>query len=320
MGVDPPHSARYVLLRVLGALLILGGAVALKQTILTDDAEALQTFGAKIKEVTIDSELLGEEMPAEVVVPESAQQGRRRSLVVFLHERGGDESSYLDDELLRTLDRTGSDAPIIAFPRGGPDSYWHDRDDGAWGSYVLDEVVPRLRRRFDVKPGRVALAGISMGGYGAFNLARQQPEKFCAVAGHSPAVWERAGDTAPGAFDDEADFAANDVIAAISSGSALQGKRTWIDVGTDDPFADADRALQGALLRTGARTERRLSWSGGHESAYWGDHWRSYVRFYERSLTACVKADRERREAAGGTATAAGGEPGAEAGGGSATP
>lgn len=281
------HSAGYLTLRALGAVLVVAAALLIENLLLSDDVEALRTFDAKIRQVGVDSELIGKELPTKVVVPRGAQQGGR-SLVVFLHERGGDEDSHIDQELLRALDQVGAKAPIIAFPRGGPDSYWHDRNGGAWGSYVLEEVVPLLRRRLDIKRGRVMLAGISMGGYGAYNLARQRPGKFCAVAGHAPAVWREFNQAAPGAFDDAEDFNRNDVIDLIGMDGKLEGKRAWVDAGTDDPFLEANRELLDSLDAAGARTSRRLAWPGGHETSYWSGNWQAYVDFYVRALAECA--------------------------------
>src|SRR3989442_6361475 len=43
-------------------------------------------------------------------------------------------------------------------------------------------------------------------------LARIAPTRFCAVGGHSAALWFRGADTPAGAFDDAGDFARHDVL------------------------------------------------------------------------------------------------------------
>lgn len=282
----PRASARSVLLRLLAAAAVIAAAIAVQQTILTETPAASDTRGSRVVDFELDSELIGEELPVEVVVPPGARDGKR-SLLVFLHGRGADESSYLDSEMFRGLVAQRGKAPVVAFPRGDPDSYWHDRDSGQWGSYVLDELIPALVRRFDIEPERVAIGGISMGGYGAVHLAGQQPQRFCTVGGHSAAVWENAGDTAEGAFDDSDDFERNDVIDQVGPpDSPLAGKRVWLDVGDQDPFLEADRALEQALSSGGARGKLRV-WPGAHEDAYWASHWRQYMRFYATQLKRC---------------------------------
>ena len=71
-----------------------------------------------------------------------------------------------------------------------------------------------------------------MGGFGAYDLARLYPRRFCAVGGHSPALWRTGGETAPGAFDDADDFARHDVIgAARANPDAFGDTRLWLDAG-----------------------------------------------------------------------------------------
>jgi len=160
-----------------------------------------------------------------------------RPLLVFLHGKGEDQDSNLDDAMFAALARLGSRAPDVVFPYGGADSYWHDRAGGAWGSFVVNEVIAQALSRLHADPKRVAIGGISMGGFGALDIARVHPGRFCAVGAHSAALWVSGGESAPGAFDDAQDFARHDVIAAARAGDPYRGAAVWIDVGTDDPSA-----------------------------------------------------------------------------------
>ncbi|MGI8624734.1 MAG: alpha/beta hydrolase, partial [Solirubrobacteraceae bacterium] len=164
-------------------------------------------------------------------------------------------------------------------PGGGPPTRHR-----AWGRHVVDEVIPRVVERAGADGSRVALGGISMGGFGAFDLARLHPGRFCAVGGHSPALWTSARQTAPGAFDGAADFRRHDVIAGASR---LKDEKLWIDAGDADPFQPGDRAFVAALRRHRIAITVH-TWSGGHEGAYWNRHFASYLRFYARRLAACA--------------------------------
>jgi S-formylglutathione hydrolase FrmB len=278
------YSARSIVLRLLAAAAVVAIAVLVRD--LYEDETASDTGGSRVISFEVESEALDGKQPVEVVIPPGARDGKR-ALLVFLHGRGEDESSYLVDPMFKALRRQRGKAPVVAFPRGGPDSYWHDREDGDWGTYVLDELTPALIDRFEIEPERVAIGGISMGGFGAYNLARLQPEEFCSVGAHSPAVWENASDTAPGAFDGEEDFERNDVIAEVGPPlNPLEGKRTWIDVGNDDPFQEAGRALADSLEAGGAEVIF-YEGDGGHETSYWDSNWPRYMAFYARTLKAC---------------------------------
>ena len=256
-------------------------AVALVVAFAVQQFVGVDRHGATVSTLMIDSKAVGRPLPTAVVVPGAQPEGRR-PLLVFLHGRGGNETSELDDAFYSALAAQGSRAPLVAFPYGGDHSYWHDRADGRWGTYVVREVIPRVVERFHADPRRVAIGGISMGGFGAYDIARLHPGRFCAVAGHSPALWRTGGETAPGAFDDAEDFARHDVVGAARSNPDLFGAaRVWIDAGDQDPFGAGVDALAGAL---GVHAKR---WPGGHEDSYWNAHWPDYARFYERALSRC---------------------------------
>ena len=106
------------------------------------------------------------------------------------------------------LDALGDRAPVVAFPNGGDHSYWHDRDDGDWGRYVLDEVIPKALERIGRRPGpRRARRDLAWAASAPSTSRTRAKRALCAVGGHSPAIWRTSGETAPGAFDDAADFA-----------------------------------------------------------------------------------------------------------------
>lgn len=214
-----------------------------------------------------------------------APRGGRRPLLVFLHGRadgGGGETSNLNGDFAHALAALGPRAPAVIFPSGGKASYWHDRAGGSWGRYVTNEVIPDAVRRLHADPLRVAIGGISMGGFGAYDIARLHPGRFCAVGGHSAAVWQSSGETAPGAFDDATDFGRHDVIAAARAHPREYGRAAlWLDGGDADPFHAGDEALAGAL---GIHMH---VWPGAHTSAYWRSQYATYLRFYADAFAHC---------------------------------
>jgi S-formylglutathione hydrolase FrmB len=254
------------------------------------------TRGAAVVDYTLDSRILGRRLPEVAVIPPGR---RRRPLLVFLHGRhdpsplqwlvGGSSGpqSVLNDSLFTALARLGDRAPVLVALNGGAHSYFHDRREGRWATEILREAIPDAERRFHTN-GHIAIGGISMGGYGALHLASLAPRRFCAVGGHSAALWTSPGATAPGAFDDAADYARNDVFARAD---AFRGLPVWIDGGARDPFRDANRAFVETLRRAGARVSYHV-WPGGHERAYWHARMASYMRFYASALGHCATSPR----------------------------
>jgi len=242
--------------------------------------------GARLVHLEIQSRAVGRDLGVNVVVPKRVEPAGQRSLLVFLHGRGGSETTF-NDAVFRGLPLLRGPGPVIAFPAGGVHGYWHDRRGQDWGTYVMQEVIPRVIRRFGVDPRRIAIGGISMGGFGAYDLALKHPGRFCAVGGHSPALWFEGAETAPGAFDDAADFERNDVIGMVESDpEAFGDARVWNDYGSEDPFRVYDEGFVDALGEGNAELTAH-SWPGGHEGGYWDSHWADYQRFYVNALAHC---------------------------------
>ena len=209
------------------------------------------------------------------------RSGNRRPLLVLLHGRGGRPSDLLGLRLEAALRRLGRRAPDVLLVNGGDSSYYHDRRDGKWGAYVLQEVIPAAIRRLGADPKRVAIGGVSMGGFGALDLARIAPGRFCAVGGHSAALWRTGSETPAGAFDDAADFGRHDLFA-----KARYRAPVWLDVGREDPFRTADTAFAERLRERGTRVTLHI-WPGGHAFSYWKAHLDAYLRFYATALGSC---------------------------------
>ena len=242
--------------------------------------------GARVVHMDIRSKAVGRELGVNVVVPSKTRPSGERLLLVILHGRGGSDETFVGNEaVFEGLAKLGRRAPILAFPDGGDHSYWHDRREGDWGKYVMREVIPKVERRFGTDPHRVAIGGISMGGFGALHLATRR--SFCAVGGHSPALWFEGGETAPGAFDSAADFNRNDVVGMVRGNpDAFEGMRVWNDYGDEDPFRVYDEGFVDYLRQDGVDLSAHTG-DGGHDGAYWSRHWPAYLRFYANSLAAC---------------------------------
>jgi S-formylglutathione hydrolase FrmB len=263
------------------------GAALLGAWIVARGAIWPDRHGAQISHFTIESRYVHRELETTVILPAHAHAGR--PLLVFLHGRGGDQDSELrNGALFKGLARLGRRAPVIAFPNGGGSSYWHDRRSGDWFRYVTREVIGAVERRYHTDRRRVAIGGISMGGFGALDIARLRPGKFCAVGAHSPAIWQTGAQTAAGAFDDARDFRHNDVVGVAQMRPGLfVGPRLWLDAGVRDPFRPGDRAFVSALEAAHVPVSAHLGWHGGHESGYWHRHWPTYLKFYAHALARC---------------------------------
>jgi predicted esterase len=264
-------------------LLVAGAAVGVVVAATRDDGADRR--GADVRSFRVKSRLVDRTLEQKAAIPATGSRGR--PLLVLLHGRGSKPGDAFSQEFWMELDRLGSRAPVVVEVNGGEGSYYHDRDDGRWGSYVVREAIPAAVERFGTDPKRIAIGGTSMGGFGALDIARRWPGRFCAVGGHSAALWRRAADTAPGAFDDARDFRRHDVVGYAGRDRRAYARETmWLDVGREDPFRAADTALVRALKKRG----RDVTWHlfpGGHGGAYFRAHVAAYLRFYARALERC---------------------------------
>ena len=112
---------------------------------------------------------------------------RRYPVLYLLHGNGERDSSFLDIGLQRTLDRLiarHAVPPLIAVMIQGGRGANNWRDGGAqrYETYVLEvqELLDRMLPTVADRAGR-AIAGYSMGGYGAMNIALGHPARFAVV-------------------------------------------------------------------------------------------------------------------------------------------
>lgn len=151
----------------------------------------------------------------------------------------------------------------------------------AYRRFVVDELLPRLRRRFRLRAGRehAAIAGFSLGGLSAFDVAWRHEDLFGAVGCFSASFWWRS--RAFDAADPDADRIVVDLIHAASRPASLQ---YYFCVGTREEDSDRNGngiidAIDDTLDVIGALRERgvegravayRLVEGGEHDPATWG--------------------------------------------------
>ncbi len=144
------------------------------------------------------SERLGRDVAYTIVIPEArGNPGQAMPVIYLLHGDGGDESNWLHEgRLAPVLEQAMRDgrlrASIFVLPSLGPHTWWFDGAVDAAATVFVTELMPRVEARLpvDVERSARALAGVSMGGFGALHLALKHPQLFCAAALISPAVYD----------------------------------------------------------------------------------------------------------------------------------
>ncbi|MDN4645075.1 alpha/beta hydrolase [Arthrobacter sp. PsM3] len=218
-----------------------------------------------------------------MALPESAGGTPPGSLPValFLHGAHADHRMVFEDldaaqVLAQHMARGG--APFAIAAVDGGETWWHRRASGTdTQSMLVEEFLPLLAGQ-GVDTGRLALFGLSMGGFGALLLAaRHRLPGLRAVAAMSPAVWSQYDPGRSDNFDSAADFAANDVFALRPKLEPLPKR---IDCGTADSLLFS---VQDYVKDLPGEHEGGFQ-SGGHDSGYWRSILPDVVGFLGRNL------------------------------------
>lgn len=151
-------------------------------------------FHARTVTVTEAGEAV--EFRSQLLAPPAIEPGRRYPLVVFLHgagERGRDNEKqlkylpiWMTEAPLRERHPCFLLAPQCRGDERWVDISWADKKSTPQGPPTTDmlAVIAALNAVIaaePVDPGRIYLTGLSMGGYGSWDLAARQPERFAAL-------------------------------------------------------------------------------------------------------------------------------------------
>ena len=205
----------------------------------------------------------------------------RLPVALFLHGTGADHRMVFDEldaggVLAQHVARGGTPFAIAAIDGG--ETWWHRRESGTDTQSMLVEEFLSLLAGQGVDAGRLAVFGLSMGGFGALLLASQhRVPGLRAVAAMSPAVWSLYDAGRSDNFDSAADFAANDIFALRPELEPLPKR---IDCGTADNLLfsvrDYVKDLPGA--------HEGGFQAGGHDGGYWRSILPDVLAFLGKSL------------------------------------
>jgi S-formylglutathione hydrolase FrmB len=221
-----------------------------------------------------------------LALPPGTGSPRDLPMALVLHGRGDDARSALDHLALPAFladhVRKGG-RPLALVSVDGGTRYWHPRRDGDDPlGMVLHELLPRAKDA-GLRTGRIAVLGYSMGGYGALMMARESEAgrlgdlQVAAAAASSPALFASAGASAPGAFDDPADWQRWGDLAAHPG---VRSTPLTVSCGTSDPFAGTTRAYRSHLPHPAAGGLSR----GAHDTGYWRSLLPAQLIFLARHL------------------------------------
>jgi S-formylglutathione hydrolase FrmB len=164
------------------------------------DADGLRLVSAKrldarLTELTLRTDAVIGDTRVRVLLPADYATTKRRYPVLYLlHGALNDETAWTEQGDAEAI--TAGLPLIVVMPDSGQGGGYADWfNDGAggppeWERYHVDQLLPFIDARYRTvarRSGR-ALAGLSMGGFGAMSYAARHPDRFVAAAAFSGAV------------------------------------------------------------------------------------------------------------------------------------
>jgi len=224
--------------------------------------------GSAIEFKSFDSQSLGMSERYSVFLPPSYAKDPSRTYPVlyFLHGLNNDETSWTVErygQLQNSLEQMMLSGKLPEFvmvhPRGD-NSFYCNYIDGSkrYEDLLTQELIYYMETHYRARKGREnrAIAGTSMGGYGALKIAMKYPDRYASVAGQSPIIFPGSN---PLALSDETKTSrfysffvnmltpifgdpirqdlwdANNPLA-LAKNRKLDGLKIYFDYGTDDRY------------------------------------------------------------------------------------
>lgn len=266
------------------------------------DAQTAATATATRGEIVqFQSQLVGKTLPYNVLLPldyhTQAVQTTRYPVLYLLHGLSGHYTDWLAKTKLNNY--AAQQHLIIVTPEGNNGWYTDSATNPAdkYESYVMRELIPDVQKRFrtiEAREGR-AIAGLSMGGYGALKFGVKYPDQFVFAASMSGALaagsWTEADLRKGGAFAlpsitavfgaaDNPTHAANDLFKLVREFPEARLSSLpyfYLDCGTEDSLLRYSRSLADIFIERKIPHEYR-ELPGKHNWIFWDAQVRDVLR------------------------------------------
>lgn len=243
--------------------------------------------------LTLYSRALGRRGDVSLYVPHPAG-GRELPLLVLLHGVYGSHWNWWVlgglPIIAAEMIASGEIEPMaIAMPSDG---LWGDGsgylrhksfDAEAW---IVEDIPACIHALLpQVRVSRLALAGLSMGGYGALRLGAKHADRVAAISAHSAVT----------SLSDLKPFVLGAIDKDLGGGRRDADLLYWMrkhrghlppirfDCGTEDSLLASNRALHAALTKAGV-SHQYEEFPGAHDWTYWQTHVRRTLRFVSDAM------------------------------------
>ncbi|MBX3244173.1 MAG: esterase family protein [Acidobacteria bacterium] len=246
----------------------------------------------------LDSKMMGRKMPYHVITPKlysfKTESERAYPVLYLLHGLTGHYNNW--PERTKLIEYAKEYDWIIVSVEGG-DGWYTDsvsNEKEKYESYIIKELIPEIEKKYRVDKRREAraIAGLSMGGYGALKFGLKYPEMFVIAGSFSGALSaaEMTEKNRPGAIGKSIDAIfgpensdnrkANDIFDIVRKATPEKIKTLpyfYIDCGTEDFLFQINRDFISLLLEKKIPHEYRQL-PGTHNWQYWDSQVKEFFR------------------------------------------
>ncbi len=244
------------------------------------------TTPPRVVDETFQSEALGRQMKYRVLLPAGYDQAPRRYATLYLlHGLTGDYTNW--ETRTRLFDHFRGLPLIVVMPDGQDAWYTNSASEpkDRFEDYIVRDVLRDVDGKFRTVQARYmrALAGLSMGGYGALKIGLKYPGTFQFIGSFSGAL-RVASDPAfaknngrltesllaifgPAGSKTRLE---NDVYLLVTKADPARMPFFYVDCGTEDGLLESNRDFVALLNKQKVAYEYRER-PGAHTWAYW-DH------------------------------------------------
>ena len=202
-----------------------------------------------------------------------------------------------------SIERYVQELPWIVVMPNGERSFYTDSVSApklAFETFFLKDLIGFVDSTFQTIPTRAGrvIAGLSMGGYGAFKLALKHPDLFCAAVSHSGAVafasqpigkeWDDRQQWVS-IFGDDPTGGPEDIFALAEKSDPTTRPALRLDCGVDDFLIESNRHLH-SHLDTLKIPHEYSEYPGAHTWEYWDTHVQDTIAFFKTVLPATTSA------------------------------
>jgi S-formylglutathione hydrolase FrmB len=269
----------------------------------------------RVQTIQFESKMVGKTLPYNVLLPvgynQPANRAKRYPVLYLLHGGNGHYTDWLEYHNWLDCSQCGNLADyakpyelIIIMPEGNNGWYTDSATvpTDKYESYILEELIPDVQHRYrtiDSRHGR-AIAGASMGGYGALKFGVKYPQTFAFAGSMSGALgaaswteadlhgFERIWRTLLPVFGPEGSLthATNDVnrlYRELPSSGIAALPYVYLDCGTEDPLLATNRSFVDILLARKIPHEYRQL-PGTHAPPYFDAQVQEVLRIAARKM------------------------------------